>query len=84
MLKLEHYDDGKGSYQSHEIRINRESIAKSFTENSLCWLSEITGYGATKEEALYDLKMKFHKYRYAVITIEYLLQFCEFDDMIEL
>ena len=60
MLRLEHYDDGKQKYQSHEIRIRDGKFAPSieldiFSYNPL----DITGYGSTKEEALDDFKRKF-------------------------
>ena len=60
MLRLEHYDDGKQKYQSHEIRIRDGKFAPSieldiFSYNPL----DITGYGSTKEEALENFKRKF-------------------------
>ena len=60
VLRLEHYDDGKQKYQSHEIRIRDGMFAPSieldiFSYNPL----DITGYGSTKEEALDDFKRKF-------------------------
>lgn len=50
MLRLEHYDDGKQKYQSHEISIRDGKFAPSieldiFSYNPL----DITGYGSTKE-----------------------------------
>lgn len=60
MLRLNHYNDGKEKYQSHEIRIRecRFYCAEYdvFSHNPF----DITGYGETKEEALEDFKRKFN------------------------
>lgn len=59
-IKLAHHDDGKQKWQSHEIYL-REDIG-------VCYPYDLSGhniflargYGATKEEALNDLKNKLN------------------------
>lgn len=59
MIVLEHYDDGKGKYQSHEIHI----INNEYNSDSNVFgydFHGIWGYGETKEEALQDFRNKFN------------------------
>lgn len=60
MLKLKHYDDKKEKYQSHEISFDTEidCVNNDIGIYSL-ELTDIVGYGKTKEEALEDFKKKF-------------------------
>lgn len=59
MINLTHCDDGKGKCQSHEISISESDFYNPehdvFSHNPF----DITGYGATKEEAIEDFKRKF-------------------------
>lgn len=59
MLRLNHYNDHKAKYQSHEIRLRDcrfyDVEYDVFSFNPF----DITGYGETKEEALEDFKRKF-------------------------
>ena len=48
---LTHNDDGKGKYQSH-------TVACCTPDD---WLSNIEGYGSTREEALNDFKTKLNE-----------------------
>ena len=58
-MKLQHYNDGKERFQSHEISI----VEDNFYNKEYDILSynpfDIVGYGATKEEAIEDFKKKF-------------------------
>ena len=45
---LTHNDDGKGKYQSHTV--------SCYTTDG--WLSDIEGYGSTREEAFNEFKKK--------------------------
>ena len=58
-MKLAHYDDGKQKYQSHEIFLKEDDdfYCKKFNLFSHD-ISDIRGYGETKEEALEDCKNK--------------------------
>lgn len=60
MLRLDHHNDGKEKQQSHEISIGEyrpfyNAEYDVFSHDPF----DITGYGATKEEALEDFKRKF-------------------------
>ncbi len=58
-MELKYFNDGKDKWQSHEISIIEENFYNSdigvFSHDPF----DITGYGATKEEALEDFKRKF-------------------------
>lgn len=56
-LKLFHYDDGKGKYQSHEVFIG---------EYDSCYCTLI-GYGETKKEAIIDFKNKYDEFLFASV-----------------
>lgn len=59
MIEMKYHDDGKEKYQSHEISI-REHIC--YNDEVDIWSINpfnITGHGATKEEAIEDFKNKF-------------------------
>ena len=58
MVKLAHYNDGKEKRQSHEIYLKEEAFYN--TEYELFSISpfDVSGYGATKEEALKDFMRK--------------------------
>lgn len=57
-IKLAHHDDGKKKYQSHEVFLKEDDFYYNqlFSHN----IFEARGYGATKEEALNDLKNKLN------------------------
>ena len=59
MIKMTYHNDGKEKFQSHEIEIREDGFFSSeymvFSYNPF----DITGYGATKEEAIIDFKNKF-------------------------
>lgn len=58
-MYLYYYNDGKEKYQSHEISIKSDEF-NNFELNLFSHdFFDITGYGATKEEALEDFKKKF-------------------------
>lgn len=56
---MTYHNDGKEKFQSHEIEIRENDFIDSeymlFSHNPF----DITGYGATKEEAIEDFKNKF-------------------------
>ncbi len=58
---LEHIDDCKEKWQSHEVSIKDEDFsnieAGLYSKNPF----DIIGYGATKEDAYEDFKAKFKK-----------------------
>lgn len=59
MLRLSHYNDGKEKSQSHEVTIS--DVNRSYNaEHDIFSLNpfDITGYGATQEEALENFKEK--------------------------
>ena len=58
-IKLAHYDDGKQKWQSHEICLQDDI---NFYHNDIFShnIFDARGYGATKEEALNDLKNKLN------------------------
>lgn len=59
MIEMTYHNDGKEKCQSHEIEIREDDFINSeymlFSHNPF----DITGYGATKEEAIEDFKNKF-------------------------
>lgn len=58
MIKLVHYNDGKEKWQSHEIYLKEEDFYnKEFDLFSISPF-DVSGYGATKEEALKDFMRK--------------------------
>lgn len=62
-MVVAHFDDGKEKYQSHEVYIGYSND----DESKVHCLDDHTGlplvgYGATKEEAFYDMKRKFDRY----------------------
>ena len=62
MVKLAHHDDGKEKRQSHSISIYSDHTAHSnLIEHGIYSmdLTELTGYGNTKEEAIQDFQEKF-------------------------
>lgn len=59
MIKLAHNDDYKQKWQSHTISAYDNGFHNSDLSIYNYDLSEINGYGATKEEALEDFKNKF-------------------------
>lgn len=59
MITLQHYDDGKQKYQSHEIYIVEEDFYNLKHDISSHNPFDITGYGETKEEALEQFIDKF-------------------------
>ena len=58
MVKLVHYNDGKEKYDSHEIYLKEDNFC--IDEFDLFSISpfDVSGYGATKEEALKDFMRK--------------------------
>lgn len=59
MIEMTYHNDHKEKFQSHEITIREDDFINSeymvFSHNPF----DITGYGATKEEAIDDFKNKF-------------------------
>lgn len=59
MIEMTYHNDGKEKFQSHEIEIRENDFIDLeymlFSHNPF----DITGYGATKEEAIEDFKNKF-------------------------
>ena len=62
MIECVHYDDCKGKWQSHEVYIKTdEEFCIYVGGDALPYdLSEIIGYGATKEEAFEEFKENFN------------------------
>lgn len=52
-LKLAHYDDGKGKYQSHEVSFGEYC---EYTKKIVSPELSFSGYGETYDEALDDFK----------------------------
>ena len=67
-MRLVHYDDGKQKIESHEVFLKEDEnfYCKEFMLFSHD-ITDVRGYGETKEEALQDLKNKldwlFKEYR---------------------
>ena len=58
MIKLVHYDDGKGKWRSHEIYLKEDTFYDDEYEVFSTNPFDAMGYGATKEEALNDFMRK--------------------------
>lgn len=59
MIEMTYHNDHKERWQSHEISIREHDF---YNAESDVWSHnpfDITGYGATKEEAIEDFKNKF-------------------------
>ena len=67
MFKLAHYNDGKENYQSHEISLQEKDFHNEKLNLFSHDISDVTGYGETREEALKDFMKKmeylFNEYR---------------------
>lgn len=62
MIECVHYDDRKGKWQSHEVYIKTDDDSYYIDGKSLPYdLSDIAGYGETKEEAFEEFKEKFNQ-----------------------
>ena len=63
MIEMTYHNDGKEKWQSHEIEIRENGVFSTGIDNDIWVYSHdpfnITGYGATKEEAIEDFKKKF-------------------------
>ena len=62
MIKLAHYDDGKEKRQSNSICFYSDSTTRQNLIKRDIYsmdLTELTGYGKTKEDAIRDFKEKF-------------------------
>lgn len=59
MIRLNHCDDGKGKFQSHEIYLDETSFYNAEYDVWTHDIFDLIGYGETKEEALDDFKKKF-------------------------
>ena len=62
MIKLAHYDDGKEKQQSNSIYFYSDSTTRQNLIKHDIYsmdLTELTGYGETKEDAIRDFKEKF-------------------------
>ena len=59
MIEMTYHDDGKEKWQSHEISIREQDFYNTETDVWSHNPFNITGYGATKEEAIEDFKNKF-------------------------
>ena len=62
MIELTHYNDHKEKWQSHEIEIREKNFSAEIDYD--VWIHShnpfyITGYGATKDQAIEDFKKKF-------------------------
>lgn len=56
-MKIGHYDDGKGKHQSHEISLVKDSeyeVPERLRKEEIYNMDifQLTGYGATKKEAI--------------------------------
>lgn len=63
MIECVHYDDRKEKWQSHEVFVDTDEESCIYVGgNALPYdLSDIIGYGATKEEAFEEFKEKFNQ-----------------------
>ena len=59
MIEMTYYDDHKEKWQSHEISIREHDFYNAEVDVWSHNPFDITGYGATKEEAIEDFKNKF-------------------------
>ena len=62
MIELTHYNDHKEKWQSHEIELREKDFSIEIDDD--VWVHShnpfyITGYGATKDQAIEDFKKKF-------------------------
>lgn len=62
MISCAHYDDRKEKWQSHEVFVDTDEESCIYIGgNALPYdLSDIIGYGATKEEAFEEFKENFN------------------------
>lgn len=58
-MKLSHNDNGKGKFMSHEISILDEDFVNTKLGIFSHDITDLTGYGSTKEEAIEDFKNKY-------------------------
>lgn len=66
---LTHNDDCKEKHQSHTVSFDREHY----------WLSDIEGYGSTREEAFEEFKKKLNERLTELCIICDQVNRCEFD-----
>lgn len=63
MIEMTYHNDHKEKWQSHEIKIRENGVFSAEIDDDIwVWSHDpfnITGYGATKEEAIEDFKIKF-------------------------
>lgn len=59
MIEMTYYDDHKEKWQSHEVSIREHDLYNAEVDVWSYNPFDITGYGATKEEAIEDFKNKF-------------------------
>lgn len=59
MIEMTYHDDGKEKWQSHEISIRENNFDNAEVDVWSHNPFNVTGYGATKEEAIEDFKNKF-------------------------
>ena len=63
MLTLCHYDDGKEKNESHECSFREFDKSKQWAAISLSRsITELTGYGKNKEDAIEDLREQIDRY----------------------
>lgn len=63
MLTLCHYDDGKEKSESHECSFREFDKSKQWAAISLNRsITELTGYGENKEDAIEDLREQIDRY----------------------
>ena len=63
MLTLCHYDDGKEKSESHECSFREFDKSKQWAAISLNRsITEFTGYGENKEDAIEDLREQIDRY----------------------
>lgn len=60
-LELAYHDDGKGKYQSHEVRFFENGEDTTIPEKGIYGIdiTYASGYGETKEEAFNNFKESF-------------------------
>lgn len=57
-MYLAHYNDGKEKWQSHEVSLRKSEQHDLSADLYTLDVTDITGYGSTKEEAIDDFKSK--------------------------
>ena len=76
-MKLVHYNDGKGKHQSHEVYLKDDPDFSKWKDGEFFFnrhdLSDIVGYGETKEEAISNFMKKFQEMMNEYRAIESLL-----------